>query len=280
MEYSLLPRMNSRLLLSRRAVTTVIAATSLGLLSSLYAEQKALPTSAKEATQPKKLADTTAAKKATPPEKPTAYDPVEDVAGLPRVLLIGDSISVGYTMAVRAELKGKANVHRPAANCGPTRRGLEKIEMWLDTGGKGKKWDIIHFNWGLHDLRLQATDGKSAENSDKSAPDQVVSIEEYRKNLETLVERLQKTGAKLIWCSTTPVPDGASGRRTEDVPKYNAVAAEVMKKAGIAVDDLYEYALPKLADIQLPANVHYTPEGSKVLAKAVAQSIEAVLPQK
>ncbi|HEX5104900.1 MAG TPA: SGNH/GDSL hydrolase family protein, partial [Pirellulaceae bacterium] len=53
-----------------------------------------------------------------------AYAQIEDVAGLPRVLLIGDSISIGYTVAVREELKGKANVHRPATNCGPTTRGV------------------------------------------------------------------------------------------------------------------------------------------------------------
>ena len=73
-----------------------------------------------------------------------AFAQVEDVPGLPRVLLIGDSISIGYTAHVRAMLKGVANVHRPLTNCGPTTRGLENIDAWLGDG----KWDVIHFNWG------------------------------------------------------------------------------------------------------------------------------------
>src|SRR3954470_24398373 len=60
-----------------------------------------------------------------------AFEPVQDVAGLPRVLIIGDSISIGYQPTLREALKGKANVHRPATNCGPTTRGVEQIEQWL-----------------------------------------------------------------------------------------------------------------------------------------------------
>jgi hypothetical protein len=69
------------------------------------------------------------------------------VAGLPRVLLIGDSISMGYTLDVRELLKGKANVHRIPTNGGPTTNGLKNIKAWLGDS----KWDVIHFNWGLHD---------------------------------------------------------------------------------------------------------------------------------
>ena len=57
--------------------------------------------------------------------------PIEDDPALPRVLLIGDSISIGYTLPVRKLLEGKANVHRPLTNCGPTTRGLEQIDAWL-----------------------------------------------------------------------------------------------------------------------------------------------------
>ena len=48
---------------------------------------------------------------------------IEDVPGLPRVLLIGDSISLGYTLDVRELLTDKANVHRPPANSASTRIG-------------------------------------------------------------------------------------------------------------------------------------------------------------
>lgn len=77
-----------------------------------------------------------------------AMAPIEDVAGLPRVLLIGDSISIGYTLHVRELLKGKANVHRIPANGGPTTNGVTHLKTWLGDS----KWDVIHFNFGLHDL--------------------------------------------------------------------------------------------------------------------------------
>jgi len=85
-----------------------------------------------------------------PKRKPSpVFAPVKDNSNLPRVLIIGDSISIGYTLPTREFLKGKANLHRIPTNGGPTTRGLANIDAWL---GKDK-WDLIHFNWGLHDLK-------------------------------------------------------------------------------------------------------------------------------
>lgn len=188
-----------------------------------------------------------------------ALAPIEDVEGLPRVLLVGDSISIGYTLPVRAKLAGKANVHRIRVNGGPTKRGVQRLDKWL---GKGD-WDVIHFNWGLHDLK-RMPDGKHQ-----------VPIDEYEKNLRILVDKLKATDASLIWCATTPVPEGdlKPPRSNADVIAYNKVAASVMEENDIAVNDLYSYALPKLQEIQRPANVHFTAEGSKVLADKVAEVI-------
>ena len=60
-----------------------------------------------------------------------AFAPVKDDPGLPRVLLIGDSISIGYTVPVRERLKGRANVHRPTTNAGPTSNGVKNLDAWL-----------------------------------------------------------------------------------------------------------------------------------------------------
>jgi acyl-CoA thioesterase-1 len=197
---------------------------------------------------------------------------IEDVPGLPRVLLIGDSISIGYTLDVRAALAGKANVHRIPTNGGPTTRGVESIDEWLGDS----KWDVIHFNWGLHDLKY--IDGEGALAKDIAGAKQQVSLADYEQNLEKLVARMQKTGAKLIFATTTPVPEGSGGRLPADAAKYNEAALRVMHKHGVAVDDLYAFAQPQLAEIQLPANVHFSPAGSKQLAEAVVQSITAALP--
>lgn len=198
---------------------------------------------------------------------------VEEVAGLPRVLLIGDSISMGYTIPVREKLAGKANVVRPPMNCGSTQTGLEKIDGWLALGGADKKWDLIHFNWGLHDLKYVAPDGLTLADPADSTSKQVSPPDEYRKNLQTLVAKLKATGAKLIWRNTTPVPDGTTGRLPADALRYNEIAAEVMKAEGIPVHDLNGFAAARLAEIQLPQNVHFSPEGSEVLAGDVARII-------
>jgi hypothetical protein len=190
--------------------------------------------------------------------------PIEDVPGLPRVLLIGDSISIGYTLRVRAALEGRANVHRPPTNCGSTGGSFAKIESWL---GKGK-WDVIHFNWGLHDLKYLKPGRQN------------IPPASYERNLERLVVRLKKTGATLIWATTTPVPAKVKSgyeRIPADVDIYNEIALRVMKKHGVRINDLHAEILPFVDKYRLPENVHFTGKGYDIMAAAVAKSIEAAL---
>src|ERR1043166_3292284 len=114
------------------------------------------------------------------PQSPAFAQVVDDPA-LPRVLLIGDSISIGYTVPVRKALAGRANVHRIPENGADTVNGLKKIDSWLGDS----HWDVIHFNWGLHDLKVTPDGGRQ------------VPIDAYEKNLTTLVMRLKQTGARL-----------------------------------------------------------------------------------
>ena len=102
-------------------------------------------------------------------------------------------------------------------------------------------------------------------------------IQQYEKNLRQLVARLKKTGATLIWRSTTPVPPGAKGRVVGDAVKYNAVATRVMKDNGIATDDMYAFAKARLKEIQRPANVHFTRDGSSALAGHAAGIIRKTI---
>ena len=196
---------------------------------------------------------------------------------LPNVLIIGDSISMGYTRVVRELLKDRANVQRPNANCGDTRRGLANLKQWLgDT-----PWDVIHFNWGLHDLcyrNAQNPGLKSQGSRDKVNGKISVPIELYEQNLEKLIQQLKATGAALIWASTTVVPEGERGRFAGDDKKYNDVAAKVMRRHDILINDLY--ALTKSFPPDLfkgPGNVHYTKAGSQQLGKAVAAAIGKAL---
>lgn len=201
-----------------------------------------------------------------------AFEPIADVAGLPRVLLIGDSISMGYTIPTRRLLDGKANVHRIPVNGGPTTRGVEQLESWLGSSA----WDVIHFNFGLHDLKHVDESGATV---DATAGCRQVEPSAYRENLTAIVRRLKRTGATLIWCTTTPVPKGSQGRVPGDELAYNAVAAEVMRQEGVEINDLHAFAAPRMAEIGRPANVHYTAAGSEVLAREVARRIEAALPR-
>ena len=207
------------------------------------------------------------------------YTPKQDIDGLkantelkaelPDVLIIGDSISIGYTKPVIEQLTGVANVRRVRANCGDTNAGIKNLKQWLgDT-----QWDVIHFNWGLHDLCYRHPDSKVQGNRDKVNGTIAVPIDEYEKNLEILVVQLKQTGAKLIWASTTVVPEGEAGRFVGDDVKYNAVAAKVMKKHGIVINDLH--ALSKSFDgkYSRPGNVHFNKEGSKLLAEQVSRVI-------
>lgn len=197
------------------------------------------------------------------PAPDPAFAEVKDDPALPRVLLIGDSISIGYTVPTRKLLQGKANVHRIAENGGPTTTGLQKLDKWLGDG----KWDMIHFNWGLHDIKLDKT-GKHQ-----------VPLDQYEKNLRELVKRLKATKARLIWASTTPVPEGKVNppRKNSDVIAYNAVARKIMEENGVAIDDLYPFVLPKLDKLQTPVNVHFSAKGSEALAEQVSAAVLAAL---
>ena len=208
-------------------------------------------------------------------QAPQTPDPsfaaVTDTPGLPRVLLIGDSISMGYTLPVRARLQGKANVHRPPENCGDSARGVKSLDQWLGAG----KWDVIHFNFGLHDLKYLDEKGAYVT-PDKGK--QVASLADYEKNLRTLVARLKQTGAKLIFATTTPVPSASSGRVEHDELRYNETAVRVMKELGVTVDDLHALAASHQDKIQRSHNVHFTDEGYGLLADQVTAHVLPALP--
>jgi acyl-CoA thioesterase-1 len=169
------------------------------------------------------------------------------------------------------------------------------LDDWLGTN----HWDVIHFNFGLHDLKCLDAKGKYV---DPKKGKQLAPPEVYRKNLHELALRLKKTGAALIFATTTPVPPGTLGRVAGDERPYNEVAVSVMHELGIPVDDLGGYveaqqlklpprpaseapptgkhATVRPGEIQLPFNVHFTPEGYNQLANLVVASIEKALPKK
>ena len=187
---------------------------------------------------------------------------------LPQVLIIGDSISIAYTPAVRTLLKGDAQVHRPTTNCKWSAFGDQEIDKWLGS----KKWDIIHFNFGLWDWY-------GWKQKEKATP------KSYAQNLQRIVKKLRMTGARLIFGSTTPpcLKKEKSSKvlvSIETAQSFNRLAKEVMEKNGVTFNDLFATIGDNRSSYQRADNdVHYTKEGTNVLANAVALAIRDALPK-
>ena len=220
--------------------------------------------------------------------EPAPFTPPEDLEGswsftpdpqLANVLILGDSISLGYTRLVRAQLHATANVHRAMrgrapANCGDTRIGVANIDAWLGT----TQWDVIHFNWGLWDLCYRHPQSQTQGNRDKVRGKVSVALDEYERNLDQLVVRMRQTGATLIWATTTHVPENEAGRFVGDDDRYNAVAARVMKRHGVRINDLGATSRGFAGrHAKAEGDVHFTRDGYALLAGQVGGAIREAL---
>ena len=214
---------------------------------------------------------------------PAAEDPQLPALVPPyRVLILGDSISIGYTPFVRQELEGVAEVVRPMRNradgasprpenCEGTNKGVGSIERWLAM--EGGPFDVIHFNFGLHDMKR--VDPDSGRNSNDPLDPHQASPERYQRQLLEITRRLKASGARLIFATTTPVPEGELRpyREPSDAVEYNRRALEVMGAEGVRVNDLFGFITAAEPSLQKPADVHFTRAGSKALGGAVAASV-------
>lgn len=198
------------------------------------------------------------------------FDPVADDPKLPRVLLIGDSISIGYTLPVRHLLEGKANVHRIPVNGQYSAYGLSNIKEWLGNG----KWDVIHFNWGIWDTHMIDSNGELIHSKDEGRKQGKIRtpIAEYQKNLNRILDILERSGARLIWASSTPLTC-VKGERLKDIGRYNNAAESVMRARHVAIDDLNAHIKPRLSKMQSDDGCHFTLQGYDYLGKHVAESI-------
>ena len=211
---------------------------------------------------------------------PQAWSRPTQLAELPNVLILGDSISIGYTDLVRQALDGKAHVYRPMKadgkpwNCGGTTAGVKHLDTWLAIQ---PKWDVIHFNFGLHDLKH--VDPVTGKNSTNPEDPQQAKRSVYKKQLKEIAKKLKATNAQCIFGNTTPFPDKPKGplREADQVEIYNKIAAKIMNKIDIPINDLNAYVKPNMEEWQFPNNVHFRPIGSRKLAEKVAQEIEKYL---
>lgn len=182
---------------------------------------------------------------------------------LPRVLLIGDSITRAYYPEVEKNLAGKAYVGRLASSAFISDPVLIKqIEMVLGQ----YKFDVIHFNNGMHGWQ------HSEKEYARAFPKFLKTIQKYAPN------------AKLIWGNTTPLkisPNLPAGNQTqatdERIAARNKIALKFVRAKGIPVDDLNT---PMRGHPELHSdNVHFNEQGIKIQAAQVALQIEKIMKQ-
>lgn len=190
----------------------------------------------------------------------------------PKILIIGDSISIGYTPFVKAYFSDRAIVSHNPGNAQHTGTGLSKIKEWLGN----EDWDIIQFNWGIWDLCYRHPDSKEYGHRDKINGKPEYSLDQYASNLDSIVTIIKKsTNAKLIFVTTTYVPKDEPGRYESDVQKYNDVAKMIMNKHSIIVNDIYEASIAIHKDFGKGSkDVHYEKEGYEKLGILIANFLE------
>ncbi len=190
---------------------------------------------------------------------------------LPNVFIYGDSISIHYTPTVREVLAGKANVYRFYGNGNHSGRfipAMTKMHTAMrDENVEGHwdfKWDVIHLNVGIHDL-------KYVRNKQMNPPAQ------YEKNLRAIFDFLEKTepDTKIIFASTTPLPPGGvSYCKPGDSAVYNEVVKKVLKDyPKVILNDLYALTKPNPDWYRKPADVHFGKEGCHKQGEQVATRI-------
>ena len=172
--------------------------------------------------------------------------------GLPRVLLVGDSICNGYQAGVARILAGKMNVSYWISSYCVTSPGyLKRLELCLDEA----KYDVVHFNNGLHSLGTPT--------------------EDWAKGLEAALRliREKQPSARIVWATSTPLKDPG---RTAKARALNAAAADVVKRlGGIATDDLFTLLDPLDREQNWSDTYHHKPPVCAREAEQVAASVLA-----
>ncbi|MCL6457702.1 MAG: SGNH/GDSL hydrolase family protein [Gorillibacterium sp.] len=180
-----------------------------------------------------------------------------------KVLLLGDSIRLGYQPFVESGLAGQAEVVAPEENCRFAKYTLWGVNLWIGELGKP---DIVHWNNGLWDLHHEAP-----------MVETLTSLEEYLETLSRILNELKRTGARVIFATTTPVPDDAVGRSNAEIDRYNAAAVALMKVQGIEINDLNHLVKQDLTNNICEDRLHLSDLGSQRSAEQAIKYIAQYL---
>jgi lysophospholipase L1-like esterase len=191
------------------------------------------------------------------------------VSGLPKLLLLGDSIRGSYQAIVAKLLAGQAEVVAPAENGQFALYTLAALGRWLEQLGTP---DVVHWNNGLHDV------GHNPGRCPAQTP-----LADYVGNLRHILAALRATGATVVWATTTPVhPDTPFhtdrwGWRNEEIDAYNRAAAELMRAENVPVNDLHAVVAADPDRYISDDQIHLTGLGQRKCAEAVAAAVRPYL---
>lgn len=183
-----------------------------------------------------------------------------------KILLLGDSIRMGYDRYVKLAFKDKAEVIYPQENCRSSAYVLRSMFLWNEWLKLDESIDVIHWNAGLwDDLRL--LDGKP-----------LIAFEQYKENIDRICFHFKKwfPKAKIIFATSTPVQEelfGECKRFNKDTEMYNEAACEIVKKYGGSINDLYTLMNNCPAAYHSDLTHYYTKEATEVITNAVVDSI-------
>lgn len=182
-----------------------------------------------------------------------------------KILLIGDSIRLGYDDYVRESMKNIAEVYYPKENCMSSSNVLRCLHTWTDELELYEA-DAVHFNAGHWDtVRIYGDEP-------------ITPLDVYVDNLRRIVARIRFLfpQAKLIFATSTPVIEEEfiadyEIRYNRDVERYNAAACEALCPLGVTVNDLYSLIQDKPRQYYSDQTHFYTAAATELLGKQVAK---------
>ena len=189
-----------------------------------------------------------------------------------KLVLVGDSIRMGYQAYVKNELFGLSDVWTPEQNGGNSTNIQKYFDKWIIS----QTADVVHINCGLHDLKR-----------DFGAEETAIPLVQYQENLRDVLGRiLQETQSTVVWATTTPVNEiwhhqrKGFDRLEIDVVAYNDVSVEVAQDFGVLINDLFQVVVDAGRDNCLsPDGVHFTADGCDLLGKSVVDYVKPLLCQ-
>ncbi len=193
-----------------------------------------------------------------------------------RVLLLGDSIRMGYDDYVAEELKGVCEVvYDPYDNGRFAAYTLWQMNQMFRHFGP---FDLVHWNNGYWDMNIESP-----------MEEAIHPIPEYLHFLHRILREIRKNGAKPVFATTTPILSpgvaadvtgtGALSIQYNDewVRAYNDAAKALMAEEQVPVNDLYALCAQDPHAYKCEDLLHLTEEGYRVCARAIARFIRREL---